>query len=184
MADPIVELVGITKLFPGLVANDAVDFDLRPREIHALLGENGAGKSTLMNILIGLYQPDAGQIVIDNKLAHLASPAQAISAGIGMVHQHFKLIRAFTVAENIHLGWNEMPRLVSAKALEARTHNLAARFNLALRADAHVEDLSAGEQQRVEILRVLARGARVLILDEPTAVLTPAEAQELFRFLR
>jgi ABC-type uncharacterized transport system ATPase subunit len=181
---PVVRLAAITKLFPGLVANDAVDFDLRRGEIHALLGENGAGKSTLMNVLTGIYQPDGGQIVLDGTPVSFASPVQAIAAGIGMIHQHFKLIRAFTVAENVHLGWRETPRLVSSTVLEQRTAALAAKFNLAVRPDARVEDLSAGEQQRVEILRVLARGARVLILDEPTAVLTPREASELFKALQ
>ena len=181
---PVVRLAAITKLFPGLVANDAVDFDLKRGEIHALLGENGAGKSTLMNVLTGIYQPDGGQILLDGAPVSFASPVQAIAAGIGMIHQHFKLIRAFTVAENVHLGWSETPRLVSSAVLEQRTAALAERFNLAVRPDARVEDLSAGEQQRVEILRVLARGARVLILDEPTAVLTPREAGELFKALQ
>jgi general nucleoside transport system ATP-binding protein len=181
---PVVQLAGITKLFPGLVANDAVDFDLRRGEIHALLGENGAGKSTLMNILTGIYQPDAGQILIDGAPTRFPTPSQAIAAGIGMVHQHFKLIRAFTVAENIHLGWHETPRLVTAAVLEQRTLEFARKFNLDVRPEARIQDLSAGEQQRVEILRVLTRGARVLILDEPTAVLTPREAAELFKALR
>ncbi len=180
----IVELAGITKTFPGLVANDAVDLDLRAGEIHALLGENGAGKSTLMNVLTGIYQPDGGRILLDGVPVRFASPTQAIEAGIGMVHQHFKLIRAFTVAENIHLGWKRTPFRVSAAGLEASTRALAEKFGLAVRPAARVEDLSAGEQQRVEILRVLARGARVLILDEPTAVLTPPEAALLVRALR
>src|SRR5258708_29893514 len=132
-AGPKVELVGITKLFPGLVANDAIDLDVRPGEIHALLGENGAGKSTLMNILTGIYQPDAGQILLDGVAMRFPTPMQAIAAGIGMVHQHFKLIKAFTVAENIHLGWRDTPHIVSAEVLEARTHALAAKFNLAVR---------------------------------------------------
>jgi general nucleoside transport system ATP-binding protein len=181
---PVVQLAGITKLFPGLVANDAIDFDLRAGEIHALLGENGAGKSTLMNILTGIYQPDAGQILLDGAPVRFPTPVHAIAAGIGMVHQHFKLIKAFTVAENIHLGWSETPRLVSAAVLEQRTRELAAKFNLEIRPEARVQDISAGEQQRVEILRVLTRGARILILDEPTAVLTPREAGELFKALR
>ena len=183
-AGAIVELAGITKTFPGLIANDAVDLDLRPGEIHALLGENGAGKSTLMNVLTGIYQPDGGQIIMDGAPVRFTSPTQAIDAGIGMVHQHFKLIRAFTVAENIHLGWKQTPRRISAALLEERTRRLAEQHNLAVRPDAVVQDLSAGEQQRVEILRVLARGARVLILDEPTAVLTPPEAASLVRALR
>ncbi len=181
---PIVLLKGITKAFPGVLANDRIDLDVRPGEIHALLGENGAGKSTLMNILTGSYRPDEGEIVIDGYGVAFNSPIDAIAAGIGMVHQHFKLVRAFTVAENIHLGWNETPMRASAGKLEARTRALAERFNLAVDPGARVSDLSAGEQQRVEILRVLARQARVLILDEPTAVLTPAEASQLFRALR
>ncbi len=181
---PLVQLKGIAKYFPGVIANEDVDLDVLPGEIHALLGENGAGKSTLMNILTGIYQPDAGEIIIDGYAKQFATPLQAIAAGIGMVHQHFKLVQAFTVAENIHLGWSETPRRASAQALEARTAALAAKFNLQTRPGARVSDLSTGEQQRVEILRVLARQARVLILDEPTAVLTPAEARELFKALR
>lgn len=183
-APVVVQLSGITKRFPGLIANDAIDFDLRAGEVHALLGENGAGKSTLMNILTGIYQPDAGEIRLDGTSVHFASPMQAIAAGIGMVHQHFKLIRAFTVAENLHLGWAETPWRVSARVLEERTRALGEKFGLHVRPEARVEDLSAGEQQRVEILRVLARNARILILDEPTAVLTPIEAAQLFRALR
>jgi general nucleoside transport system ATP-binding protein len=181
---PIVLLQGVSKYFPGIVANQAVDLEVRPGEIHALLGENGAGKSTLMNVLTGIYQPDAGEIVIDGYARRLASPVEAIAAGIGMVHQHFKLVPAFTVAENIHLGWRETPRWAGAARLEERTRELARRFRIDVRAEARVGDLSAGEQQRVEILRVLARRARVLILDEPTAVLTPAEARTLFETLR
>ncbi len=184
MGRAVVELVGITKTFPGLVANDAIDLDLQAGEIHALLGENGAGKSTLMNVLTGIYQPDGGQILMAGQPVRFAGPTDAIAAGIGMVHQHFKLIRAFTVAENIHLGWTDTPFRTSAALLEGRTRALADKFGLAVRPEARVEDLSAGEQQRVEILRVLARGARVLILDEPTAVLTPPEAASLVRALR
>ena len=183
-APPLVQLKGIAKYFPGVVANENVDLDVMPGEIHALLGENGAGKSTLMNILTGIYQPDAGEIIIDGYAKQFATPLQAIAAGIGMVHQHFKLVQAFTVAENIHLGWSETPRRASAPVLEARTEALAEKFNLQTRPGARVSDLSTGEQQLVEILRVLARQARVLILDEPTAVLTPAEARELFKALR
>ncbi len=181
---PIVRLKGIAKYFPGVVANQDVDFDLLPGEIHALLGENGAGKSTLMNMLTGIYRPDMGEIVIDGEAVSFASPVEAIAAGIGMVHQHFKLVKAFTVAENIHLGWKEAPRRIARDLLEARTAELAASLNLAVAPGARVSDLSTGEQQRVEILRVLSRKARVLILDEPTAVLTPAEAAELFKALR
>ena len=180
----VIQLSQITKTFPGLVANDSVDFDLRAGEIHALLGENGAGKSTLMSVLAGIYQPDAGQITVDGAPVHFRSPAQAISAGIGMVHQHFKLIKAFTVAENIHLGWHKTPRCISAKALRERTRALAEKFNLEISPDLRIDQLSAGEQQRVEILRVLSRQALVLILDEPTAVLTPAEVSHLFKALK
>ncbi|MGK9054871.1 ABC transporter ATP-binding protein [Neorhizobium petrolearium] len=181
---PLVQLKGIAKYFPGVIANENVDLEVMPGEIHALLGENGAGKSTLMNILTGIYQPDAGEIIIDGYAKEFATPLQAIAAGIGMVHQHFKLVQAFTVAENIHLGWSETPRKASAQILEERTAALAKKFNLQIRPDARISDLSTGEQQRVEILRVLARQARVLVLDEPTAVLTPAEARELFKALR
>jgi ABC-type uncharacterized transport system ATPase subunit len=181
---PIVLLKGIAKYFPGVVANQDVDLEVWAGEIHALLGENGAGKSTLMNVLTGIYTPDAGEIIIDGYVRTFASPVEAIAAGIGMVHQHFKLVKAFTVAENIHLGWSETPARISAEALEARTAELATALNLAVKPGARIEDLSTGEQQRVEILRVLTRQARVLILDEPTAVLTPAEARELFKALR
>lgn len=180
---PLVHLKGIAKYFPGVAANQDVDLEVLPGEIHALLGENGAGKSTLMNILTGIYQPDAGEIVIDGYAKRFATPLDAIAAGIGMVHQHFKLVQAFTVAENIHLGWDQTPRLASGRKLDARTRALAQRFNLHVRANARVSELSTGEQQRVEILRVLARRARILILDEPTAVLTPPEARELFKAL-
>lgn len=181
---PIVLLKGVCKYFPGVIANQDVDLDVRPGEIHALLGENGAGKSTLMNILTGIYRPDAGEIIIDGYARSFASPVEAIAAGIGMVHQHFKLVKAFTVAENIHLGWSETPKRISAQALEARTAALAASLNLAVKPGARINELSTGEQQRVEILRVMTRNARVLILDEPTAVLTPAEASELFKALK
>jgi ABC-type uncharacterized transport system ATPase subunit len=181
---PIVLLKGIAKYFPGVVANEDVTLEVWGGEIHALLGENGAGKSTLMNILTGIYTPDAGEIIIDGYAKTFASPIEAIAAGIGMVHQHFKLVKAFTVAENIHLGWSQTPAAISSEALESRTADLAASLNLSVKPNARVDDLSTGEQQRVEILRVLARQARVLILDEPTAVLTPAEARELFKALR
>jgi len=181
---PIVLLKGICKYFPGVIANQDVDLEVWAGEIHALLGENGAGKSTLMNILTGIYKQDAGEIIIDGYAQTFTSPIEAIAAGIGMVHQHFKLVKAFTVAENIHLGWSETPAKISPEKLEGRTAELAASLNLAINPGARVEDLSTGEQQRVEILRVLARQARVLILDEPTAVLTPAEARELFKALR
>ncbi len=177
-------MTGITRSFYGARANDGVDFSLEAGEIHALLGQNGAGKSTLMNVLTGLCQPDSGSIAIDGRPLRLDSPAAAARAGIGMVHQHFKLVGAFTVAENIHLGWNETPLRASPGVLQARTEALSRRFGLPVRPSARVAALSAGEQQRVEILRVLARGARVLILDEPTAVLAPPEVAALFAALR
>jgi ABC-type uncharacterized transport system ATPase subunit len=176
----ILSLRGVSKYFPGVIANKDVDLDILPGEIHALLGENGAGKSTLMNIVTGIYQTDAGTMSVRGSPVDFTSPADAIRAGIGMVHQHFKLVRAFTVAENIHLGWDETPPFASAADLAARTRAIAQQFNLKVDPNARVASLSAGEQQRVEILRVLARGARLLILDEPTAVLTPGEARELF----
>ncbi|MBT9385173.1 ABC transporter ATP-binding protein [Pseudooceanicola sp. CBS1P-1] len=181
---PLVALRGVAKYFPGVIANEDVNLAIYPGEIHALLGENGAGKSTLMNILTGIYQADAGEIVVDGETMAFASPVEAIAAGIGMVHQHFKLVQAFTVAENVHLGWSQTPARISARDLEARTLKLSQDLGLAVTPGARVSDLSTGEQQRVEILRVLSRDARVLILDEPTAVLTPAEAQELFVALR
>lgn len=181
---PILQLRGIGKFFPGVIANRDVNLAVWPGEIHALLGENGAGKSTLMNVVTGIYQPEEGDILLDGYGQVFNSPQEAIRAGIGMVHQHFKLVQAFTVAENIHLGWDEAPRLVSARAMEERTRAIAEQFGFPVRPDARVSDLSAGEQQRVEILRVLSRRARLLIMDEPTAVLGPEETRELFRALR
>ena len=178
---PLLELKGITKRFPGVVANDGVDFDLRTGEVHALLGENGAGKSTLMNILYGLYHPDEGEFRLNGKPLRISSPREAIDAGIGMVHQHFMLIPVMTVAENIVLA-AEPTRgpFLDEHAAEARVGDLSERFGLAVRPDARVESISVGMQQRVEILKALYRGAEILILDEPTGVLTPQEARELF----
>src|SRR4051794_34434151 len=182
---PALELRGITKRFGSLVANDAIDFELRRGEIHALLGENGAGKSTLMNVLYGLHQPEEGEIVLDGSPVRIDSPRQAIQLGIGMVHQHFMLVPVMTVAENLVLG--SEPRrgpLLDYASAAARTRELSERFGLAVDPDAKVEDLGVGSQQRVEILRALFRGAKVLVLDEPTAVLTAQESQELFKVLR
>jgi ABC-type uncharacterized transport system ATPase subunit len=182
----VLELRGITKRFPGIVANDHVDFDLREGEVHALLGENGAGKSTLMNVLYGLYHPDEGEIRINGKPVSIRSPKDAIDLGIGMVHQHFMLIPVMTVAENIVLATE--PRhagvLLDYDAAVERVQQLARTFNFAIDPRARVENISVGQEQRVEILKALYRGAEILILDEPTAVLTPQEAQELFGILR
>jgi ABC-type uncharacterized transport system ATPase subunit len=182
---PLLELKGITKRFPGVVANDGVDFELRKGEVHALLGENGAGKSTLMNILYGLYRPDEGEIVLDGQPLEIHSPREAIDAGIGMVHQHFMLIPVMSVAENIVLEVE--PRrgpFLDIRAAEERVREISERFGLAVRPEAKVEAISVGMQQRVEILKALYRGAEILILDEPTAVLTPQEAEELFAIIR
>ena len=188
MADerPVLELRGITKQFPGVLANDHVDFDLRRGEVHALLGENGAGKSTLMNILYGLYQPDEGEILVKGEPVRFHSPKDAINRGIGMVHQHFMLIPVMTVAENIVLA-NEPTRaglLLDISAADRRVRELSRSFNFAIDPEARVEAITVGQQQRVEILKALYRHADILILDEPTAVLTPQEANELFEILK
>jgi ABC-type uncharacterized transport system ATPase subunit len=182
---PALELRGITKRFPGVLANDHVDFDLRRREVHALLGENGAGKSTLMNILYGLYHPDEGEIFIRGKRISLSSPKDAIEHGIGMVHQHFMLIPVMTVAENIVLATEPTTGgvFLDYDAASKRVTDMARTFKFAINPDARVENISVGQQQRVEILKALYRNADILILDEPTAVLTPQEAHELFEIL-
>ena len=184
-AAPALELRGITKRFGSLVANNAIEFELRRGEIHALLGENGAGKSTLMNVLYGLHQPDEGEILLGGETVEIHSPRQAMNLGIGMVHQHFMLVPVMTVAENLVLGAE--PRngpLLDYKAAARRTRELSERFGLAVDPDAKVENLGVGAQQRVEILRALFGGAKVLVLDEPTAVLTAQESQDLFGVLR
>src|SRR5687768_1923321 len=183
---PVLELRGITKRFPGIVANDNVDFDLRKGEVHALLGENGAGKSTLMNVLYGLYRPDEGEIRIKGEQAELGSPKASIEAGVGMVHQHFMLIPVMTVAENIVLATEPVKNgiLLDYAAAEKRVREISTRFGLAVDPRALVQDITVGQQQRVEILKALYRGADILVLDEPTAVLTPQEAQELFAIIR
>jgi ABC-type uncharacterized transport system ATPase subunit len=183
---PILELRGITKRFPGVLANDHVDFDLRRREVHALLGENGAGKSTLMNILYGLYSADEGEILINGKPVSFRSARDAIDHGIGMVHQHFMLIPVMTVAENIVLAQEptHVGALLDYDAARERVRHLSETFRFAIDPDARVEEITVGQQQRVEILKALYRRADILILDEPTAVLTPPEATELFGILR
>jgi ABC-type uncharacterized transport system ATPase subunit len=181
-----VELRGITKRFPGVVACDGVDLSVVSGVVHALLGENGAGKSTLMNILFGLYRPDEGEILLNGQPLRARSPADAIAAGIGMVHQHFMLVPVFTVAENVMLGVEPTGRFGSIQRHEAheRVADLSERYGLAVDPDATIEDLPVGVQQRVEILKALYRDARCLILDEPTAVLTPPEIAELMEIVR
>ena len=175
----------ITKRFPGVLANDAVDFEARHGEVHALLGENGAGKSTLASILTGLYRPDSGEIAIDGKTVEFHSPRDATEAGVSMVHQHFRLAASLTVADNIVLGYKGTPWLRTNPAtIEAQVTELAKRYRMPVRPDARVWQLSVGEQQRVEILKALYRGARILILDEPTSLLTPQESEDLFETLR
>ena len=181
---PALEAVGIVKAFPGVLANDHVDFELRTGEIHALLGENGAGKSTLMNILAGLYRPDEGEIRLDGRPVSFGSPRDAIEAGLGMVHQHFTLVPSQSVTENILLGLKEPRFLLDAPRFEAEVARLAAEFGLRVHPRAKIWQLSVGEQQRVEILKLLYRGARILIMDEPTAVLAPQETEDLFRTLK
>ena len=179
-----VEASGISKSFGGVLALDTVNLELRKGEVHALLGENGAGKTTLSNILAGLYRADGGTLVVDGVECEFHSPSQAIEAGVGMVHQHFRLVPPMTVAENLHLGSPDTPAVISQKKLVASARRMMDEIGLEVDPTARVWQLSVGEQQRVEILRVLARGARVLILDEPTAVLTAQEAKELFVVIR
>jgi len=184
---PAVAMRGITKRFPGVVANESVDFEAAAGEVHALLGENGAGKSTLSNILTGLYRPDDGEIFVDGRQVHFHAPRDALEAGISMVHQHFRLVEPFTVAENVvlgdHRGEGRTFRL-RHRAIERRVAELSKRYGLAVDPRARIWQLSLGEQQRVEILKALYREARILILDEPTAVLTPQEADVLFETMR
>ncbi len=179
------ELRGITKRFGPLVANDAISITVESGQIHALLGENGAGKSTLMNVLFGLYQADEGEILLDGVPQHFSGPGQAMSAGIGMVHQHFMLIPVFTVAENIMLG-HEPTRagVINLPEARRRVREISERFGFDIDPDVLVEDLPVGAQQRVEIIKALSREAKVLVLDEPTAVLTPQETDELMSTMR
>ena len=181
-----VDMRGIVKQFPGVLANNHVDFSVRAGEIHALVGENGAGKSTLMNILYGLLHPDSGEIWINGKQVHITGPRDAISIGIGMVHQHFMLIPVFSVGENIMLGREPVtgPDIYDRAHARAAIVDLTKRYGLALDPDARMGDLPVGLQQRAEIVKVLYRGANILILDEPTGVLTPQESKELFAVLR
>jgi simple sugar transport system ATP-binding protein len=182
---PVLQLTGIVKRFGTMTAVDSVDLDIRAGEIHALLGENGAGKSTLMNCLFGLVRPDEGQIVLDGRPVEVTSPRRALELGIGMVHQHFKLVPSLTVAENVFLGSEpHHGPFVQSKTASETVARLAAEYGLDVRPDEKVRSLSVGAQQRVEILRALAKDVRILVLDEPTAVLTPAETESFFEVVR
>jgi len=180
----VLEMRNITKAFPGILANDNISFDLRKGEVHALLGENGAGKTTLMNILFGIYKPDGGEILIEGDRASISSPHNALKRGIGMVQQHFTVVPSFTVAENVVLGLKDMGFFVNTKSVESSIKNLGESYGLPVNPKARVWTLSVGEKQRIEILKLLYTGAKVIILDEPTAVLTPQETEVLFRAIR
>lgn len=182
-SQPLVSMTGICKSFPGVVANDCVDLELYGGEVLALLGENGAGKSTLMNILCGLYRPDAGEIEIRGRQAHIAGPRDAQKLGIGMVHQNFKLVDSMTVLENIILGIKDVGFVPDMKKIRKKVLDLSETYSLKVDPDASIWQLSVGEQQRVEILKLLYRDAEILILDEPTAVLTPQESKELSKVI-
>ncbi len=182
---PMLQMKGITKRFPGVLASDNVDFDVRAGEVHTLLGENGAGKSTLMKILYGLYQQDEGEIFLHGKPVKLVSPANAISHGIGMIHQHFMLVPTLTVAENVSLGLKSTRGILTdLKTVSERITELSKTFGLHVYPDEYVWQLSVGERQRVEIIKALYRDASILILDEPTAVLTPSEVDDIFVIFR
>jgi ABC-type uncharacterized transport system ATPase subunit len=178
------EMRAIDKRFPGVLANDHVDFACCTGEVHALLGENGAGKSTLMNVLAGMYRPEAGEIFVDNQRVTFRSPQDAIANGIGMVHQHFMLVPKHTVSENIILGLNHPRFLLNLSHVKEQVEALGEKYGMSVNPDAKIWELSVGEQQRVEVLKMLFRGAKILILDEPTAVLTPQEVETLFQTLR
>lgn len=180
----VVRMQGIVKRFPGVLANNQVDFELRRGEVHALLGENGAGKSTLMNVLAGLYRPDGGTVIVNDKVVIFSSPRDAINAGIGMVHQHFMLVPSQSVTENVLLGLDEPRFRMHLPRYNRKIAEIAGQYGLHVDPAAKIWQLSVGEQQRVEILKMLYRGADVLIMDEPTAVLAPSEIEELFKTLR
>jgi len=179
-----IELVDVTKRFGPVVANQDITFDARYGEVHALIGENGAGKSTLMSIVAGLYRPDSGRLRINGQQVHFKSPRDAIERGIGMVYQHFMLVETMTVAENLLIGMPQQGIGLKTDAAAAAVRDLSSRFGLDVDPDAYIWQLSVGEQQRVEIIRLLFRGAKILVLDEPTAVLTPAEAAGLIKTVR
>ena len=183
-ATPAVETRGVTKAFPGVIANADVDLTVQRGEVHAILGENGAGKSTLASMLAGLYRPDEGELLVGGETANFGSPRDALARGVGMVYQHFRLVERFTVAENIVLGDPRQPMLLSTRRAEETVSELGKKYRLPVNPRSRVEDLSVGEQQRVEIVKMLYRGANVLILDEPTAVLTPQESENLFETVR
>ena len=183
---PALELRGITKRFPGVLANDHINLTVEKGEIHALLGENGAGKTTLMNILYGLYRPDEGEIFVNGKQISVHSPVDAIRAGVGMVHQHFMLVPVFTVTDNVMLGdeYVKWGGVLDRKRASARVTDISNTYNLNIDPNAYIRDLPVGLQQRVEIIKLLFREADILIMDEPTAVLTPQEVEELFKIMR
>jgi ABC-type uncharacterized transport system ATPase subunit len=183
-AGNVVEMKGIVKTFPGVIANDHVDFQLQRGEIHALLGENGAGKTTLMNVLYGMYRPDEGEIRVNGKSVSFDSPQDAIAMRIGMIHQHFMLVQAMDVVENVILGLKSNKLVVDEVSAAKRIGELATTYGLKVDPHSYIWQLSVGEQQRVEILKAIYREADILILDEPTGVLTPNEAKELFRILQ
>jgi general nucleoside transport system ATP-binding protein len=180
----VLELKNIVKTFPGIIANDHINLKIKKGDIHAILGENGAGKSTLMNILAGLYSPDSGDIFINGKKVKISSPKDSIDLGIGMVHQHYKLVDTLKVAENIIIGWAEQKWMINSKMLSDKVVTLSEKYNLAVAPNALVGDLSVGEKQRVEIIKMLYRNVEILVLDEPTSVLAPQECQNLFKTLR
>ncbi len=183
-AAPMLEMRGITKRFPGVVANDRVDLSVLPGQVHTLLGENGAGKSTLMKILYGLYQPDEGSISLHGETVSISSPSDAIKRGIGMIHQHFMLVPTLTVAENVALGLGGRRGLADMRPVRRRLAEVSEQYGLRVDPDALIWQLAVGERQRAEILKALYRDARLLVLDEPTAVLTPPEVDDLFTTLR
>lgn len=178
----LIKMGGITKTFPGVVANDKIDFDLRSGEVHTILGENGAGKTTLMNILSGMYQPDEGEIYVQGKKVSIRSPYDSLKLGIGMVYQHFALVPPLTVLENIILGF-EGGMVLNKKAAEKKLKQISEEYGLSLDYRQRIADISVGERQRTEIIKILFHGSNVLVLDEPTSVLTPIETKDLFQTL-
>ncbi|MCF7952788.1 MAG: ABC transporter ATP-binding protein [Spirochaetales bacterium] len=181
---PVLRMEGITKRFPGVTANDNIDLELYPGEVLALLGENGAGKSSLMNVLAGLYFPDEGKITVHGKKVDIRSPQDSMTLGIGMIHQEFMLVGNMTVAENIILGMKDLPLFPPMAEVKKRIRELSDRYKLKVDPNSYIQNLGVGEQQRVEILKLVYRGAEILILDEPTAVLTPEEARDLNRIIK